>query len=1018
MTVSGLLLSRRRLVLTVALLLSAVGWVSWTTMPRQEDPDYPGRWGQLIVVFPGAEATEVERLVVEPLEEQLAEVDEIAHVELTARAGVAIGSIELNDTIYDTEPAFDQVRDALARAQQEMPDAVWPADFDTRLVSTESVLLALTGPQDPGDLVRAAHQLESRLQTIPSVSRINITADPGQQVTIELDGALAASSGLTPLALAAQLEPRNVVLPGGTVNSGGRSVVIRPQSQFRSLAEIAQTPIALPSGAAVPLSQLATVAMGPTEPAGVRMRHGGQPAIAVGVVPRSGVDVVAFGEDVQRVIDDTRGELGPVQIHEVAFQPVHVEQRLASLSLSLLLGIVIVAGVLLATMGPRLGLTVAAVVPLVALSALGIFGLAGGTLHQISIAALVLSLGLLVDNAIVVAESIQRRIDVGEDRVAAAAGAVRELAVPLATATGTTMAAFVPMLLAKGVTADFTRSLPIVIMLTLSVSYLFAITVTPTLSAMVLRRRGSGGESSWARLARRFAGYTVRRPWRLLAMVAVLVVLALGAAGGVRQQFFPATDRAIVIVDLELPEGTHLDLTDAAAAQLAQVLEADPDVVSVTSFIGRGTPSFYYNLLGMPNRPHVAQLVVRTVDKGAVERVCRDVRRQAGSIRPQPSVVARGLEQGPPVAAPVEIRVSGESHEELLAAAEQIAMMLRQVEGAVDVHHNLGSGSPTVRWEVHDASAARYGISRRDVALALLEQTRGLEIGQLRSGDDPVPIVIRSPLGEDTSLPALAALRVQGQGGVTVPLEQLATQTVEWRPAAIAHRDGARTASVTAQLQGGATFSDVLDQLEPRLAAAALPAGVRVEYGGAAEGSGDANSSMTRALPVGLLLLLFFLLAEFNSFRRVAIILTTVPLAAVGVIPGLLISDQPFGFMSFLGVIALVGIVVNNAIVLIDLIDRLRRDGLALEAALVEAVTRRARPILLTTMTTIAGLIPLATSASTLWPPLATAMISGLLSSTVLTLVVVPALYRLAFTRPPHFAPNGSQLPAPAVSEG
>ena len=808
------------------------------------------------------------------------------------------------------------------------------------------------------------------------------------------------------------------MLPGGSVQGGGRSVVIRPQSQFRSYEEIAATPITLPSGAAVPLKELADVTMGPVEPAGVRMRHRGQPAVAVGVVPRDGVDVVKFGAAVRETIERSRAAVAPVQIHEIAYQPKHVEQRLASLSLSLLLGIVIVAGVLLATMGPRLGLTVAAVVPLVALSGLGLFGLGGGTLHQISIAALVLSLGLLVDNAIVVAESIQRRIDGGEERLAAAAAAVRELAIPLATATGTTMAAFVPMLLAKGVTADFTRSLPIVIMITLSVSYLFAITVTPTLSAMLLRRRRDDGESLWARWARRGATYTVQRPWRLLAAVAVLVAVALGAAGGIRQQFFPATDRALVIVDLELPEGTHLDQTDSAAKQLEAALQGHPDVVSVTSFIGRGTPAFYYNLIGMPNRPHMAQLVVRTRDMGAVEAVCEEVRQQAVTIRPQPSVVARGLEQGPPVVAPVEIRLYSESPEDLLAATEALSGELRQVDGAVDVRHSLGTGAPTVRWEIHDASAARFGISREDVALALLEQTQGLEIGQLRAGDDPVPIVVRSPQGQATSQPELAALHVQGQRGVTVPLEQVATEAVEWRPAAIAHRDGSRTASVTAQLRGDATFSEVLDGLEPRLAMVSLPASVRLEYGGAAEGSGDANSSMTRALPVGGLLLLFFLLAEFNSFRRVAIILTTVPLAAVGVIPGLLINDQPFGFMSFLGVIALVGIVVNNAIVLIDLIDRLRREGRTLEDALVEGVTRRARPILLTTMTTIAGLIPLAASASTLWPPLATAMISGLLASTVLTLVVVPALYQLSFTPSPHLPRLGSQQPDPAVSEG
>lgn len=998
MSALQLLLSRRRLVLTLATVLSVVGLVAWLEMPRQEDPDWPARWGQLVVVFPGAEAQDVERLVVKPIEERLAEVDEVRHLDLVARSGAAVGFIELRESVRDVDPAWDQVRLALGDAGAEMPDAVAGWTLDQRADETQSVLVAVHGA-DPLTLSDAAATLHDRLGAIPNVARVVVTADPGEQVTIEFDQAQARSTGLDAMVVAAQLAPRNVVLPGGTIRAGKRQLVLRPKTEFGSVDEIAATPIMLPSGAAVPLNEIATVRLGPVEPAQVTMRHDGQPAVAVGVVPRPGVDVVEFGEQVRQVLDASAAELAPVVISQVVYQPEHVERRLGSLGWSLVLGILIVAVVLVMAMGPRLGLTVAAVVPLVALSSLGIYAMAGGTLHQISIAALVLSLGMLVDNAIVVAESIQRRMDDGNPRLDAALGAVRELALPLATATGTTMAAFVPMLLARGVTADFTRSLPVVIMLTLGISYLFAISVTPALGLLTLRA-GQSEDTPWLdHFAGRLGRWTMRRPWIVVAGAAALVAISLAGATRVRQQFFPASDRSLVIVDLELPEGTHLDDTDDAAGQLERALLVRPDVVSVTTFVGRGAPKFYYNLIGTSHQPHVAQMVVRTVDRDAVDDVCMAARREALAVRPLPRVVAARIEQGPPVGAPVQVRLMGSSLEDLDRSAELVTTQLRQVEGTADVRHDLGTGVPTLRWSIHDEAAARQRIDREDVARALLQQSRGLTVGQLRAGDEPVPIVIRSTAGEATSPDALGTVLVRGGTSPPVPLDQLATRSVAWRPAAISRHDGSRMVTVSAQLTGDATFSDVLGEFDPRMATLALPDGIRWEYGGEAEGSGEANSSMLKALPLGLILLLFFLLAEFNSYRRVGIVLATIPLAASGVVPGLLLGGQPFGFMSMLGVIALVGIVVNNAIVLVDRIDRQRADGDDLDDALVHAVTLRARPILLTTATTVAGLIPLALSASPLWPPLAWAMISGLLASTALTLVVVPALYRLLFFR-------------------
>jgi len=686
-------------------------------------------------------------------------------------------------------------------------------------------------------------------------------------------------------------------------------------------------------------------------------------------------------------------------VREIIYQPARVEARLDNLSRSLVLGMLVVAGVLVLAMGLRLGFVVASVVPLVALSALAIYAMGGGILHQMSIAALVIALGMLVDNAVVVAEGVQWRIDRGEPRAEAAVGAVRELAVPLAGATLTTIAAFLPMWMATGATADFTRAIPVVIILTLTLSYLFALLVTPALSRSVLRPRAANPRRG--RMARFLGHLAVERPGRVLLAALLIVGLSVFGAGFMRQQFFPNSDREQLVVELKLPEGTHLETTDALASAVERTLLERAEVTGVATFVGRGTPKFYYNLPNIPWSPHMAQMVVETTGIDQLDPLMVWLRRYAEEALPQVELVARKLEQGPPVVAPVELRLYGQDLGALHAAAEQVLAEVRATPGSEDVRHTLSVGTPVLELAIDDAAASRRGLARADVATALYGRTRGLPAGVYRGedriGDDLVPVLVRSSAGEYLPLGDLPQINVAAPGGEPVPLAQVATTELEWRPAKIFHRQRQRVAQVLSELAPGATYSDVLRDLEPRLAQLTLPPGVRLEVGGAAESSGQANSAMLGALPIGVLLLLGVLMAEFRSFRRVGIILSTVPLAAAGVVPGLLLSGEPFGFMSLLGVVALVGVVVNNAIVLLEVVEARRAEGAEVSQALRDAVERRLRPILLATATTVAGLLPLAFSGSTMWPPMAWALISGLLASTFLTLLVVPALYRLLF---------------------
>jgi multidrug efflux pump subunit AcrB len=479
-----------------------------------------------------------------------------------------------------------------------------------------------------------------------------------------------------------------------------------------------------------------------------------------------------------------------------------------------------------------------------------------------------------------------------------------------------------------------------------------------------------------------------------LVTAGVLVVVAILGARYVDRDFFPDTARNEMVVNLNFAEGTHISTTSNAAMLMADAMLQLEEVTDVYAWAGFSGPTFYYNLSENPRSPHIARLAGIARGVGDLPAIFDWVRHYAHAKLPDVEVVPQRLGQGPPVQAPIEIRLFGDDFDLLRLASEQVMDLVRDTRGTTDVRETLGTGTPTLVFEIGDASAARYGLDREDVADALLGRTLGIRIGDYRAGLDPVPIVLRSPEGERFDTDHLDTAYVFTPTGDSVPLAQLVNQSLLWQPSAIQHRDLQRVAIVLAELEQGYPFGNVTDELARKLAQVDLPAGISLEFGGKKESSGDANAALFSAMPVGIVLLLVFLLLEFNSFRRLAMVLVTVPLAATGVVPGLLLTDNPFGFTALLGVIALAGIVVNNAIVLIDVLDANLRAGRPLGEAIADAVARRTRPILLTTVTTVAGLAPLTFTDSTLWPPLAWSIISGLLASTVLTLLVVPAMCR------------------------
>ncbi|MGM0702282.1 MAG: efflux RND transporter permease subunit [Pseudomonadota bacterium] len=995
---SWLLASLRyqRLSLSIAMLLALLGLAAWVAMDRQEDPFFPYRFGQVLVPYPGAEPEQVERLVLNPLEEELAQVEDVNDIIGTARLGVAHITLEMHEHVYDTDAAWERVRIAVERASREFPDGVGEAEISDRDSDAHGIVLAVTGSDDLLDLREAAKRLRRDLFRLKEVARIDLLADPGQQVVIGWDDTLAELTGLDARSLGDQLAARNLTAPGGSLTLGGRSLVLDPRSEFGSLEELAATPIRTVYGDQVPLGELADVSLTAQQPATERMWHDGRPAVALGLVlSNDRVNAVRFGKRLRALVEELRPAYAPLTIEETFYQPRWVERRLAELGFSLLLGIGILGALLFLAMGLRLGLAVMMIVPLVTFSSLALYAMGGGVLHQIAVAGMVIALGMLVDNAIVMVENIQWHRDQGRTAIQAVTRSVRELATPLLAATGTTLAAFVPLLLSSGNTADFTRAIPIMVMLTLAVSYLYAVFVTPVFAAGLLKPRLRARRERLRAMGGSIGRLAVRWPAWVLAAAGVLLAGAVAMMPLLDQDFFPDTDRNQLVVDLNFPEGTHLDVTAFQAEVLATALAERPAVQAVHRFVGFSGPRFYYNLVEQPRQSHLARLVVEAEGADDLAGLVAWVRAVAPQRLPEAEVVARRLGQGPPVEAPVEIRVYAGDRAALADAAGRILGVVREAEGARDARHRLGEGLATLQVETDDARAAEYGLSRRDVAMALAGASRGVEVSTWRAGRDPAPLLVRAPEGERFSIDGLEGLRLTAADGRSLPLGEIASLELAWRPAVIQHRGLRRMTPVLAEVADGWTYGGVLDEILPRLETLDLPRGVGYTVGGAAESAGDANTALFQTLPIGGLLLVVFLLAQFNSFRQLGIVLASVPLALIGVVPGLWLAGQPFGFTAILGVVALVGIVVNNAIVLIDLMNANRRQGLAVGEAVVSAVARRTRPVLLTTATTVVGLVPLTLTQSTLWPPMAWAIISGLVASTLLTLLVIPALYRL-----------------------
>ncbi|MEO1074520.1 MAG: efflux RND transporter permease subunit [Bacteroidota bacterium] len=1020
-----------RVVTAVALVILLVsGYQAYLALPRAEDPGFTIRVATVITTFPGASPARVEALVTDKLEARIQEIPEVDNITSQSRTNVSIIQVAFKDDVRELQPLFDRLRRKVESAQPDLPDGVVP-EVDDEFGDVFGTLLTLTAEGfSYRELEDMADQARRELLRIEDVAKVEILGAQPEHVFVEYDNARLAEVGLSTSQLQSILQTSNIVIPGGAVETDVERIALEPSGAYETVEAIRRTVVTLPgTGQVVFLGDLAEVERGYANPRTEAIRATGEQGLVLAISMRQGGDIIGLGDEVLATLRrlESRFPIG-VAFGLLSFQPEVVERAVGDFTSSVVQAVVIVMLAMLLFLGLRTGLVVASLIPMAMVATTMMMGVFEIGIDQISLAALIIALGLLVDNAIVMSEATLVGMEQGRTARDAALSAAQELRIPLLVSSLTTAAAFLPIYLAESNVGEYTAPLAEVITITLLASWLLAITMIPLLCLLFLRAKRRPGpalehagskdarsegpefDSPFYRRYRGVLARLLRRPFWTVVGAYGLLVLALWGLGFVDQSFFPEKREVLFTGELNLPYGTSFERTEAIVMDLEAFMDAElraegdaEGLANWAFFVGTGAPRFNLGYKPEQGRTNYAALIANTTSYEVQASIIERLRSHIEATYPSVDATIRRLSSGPATANPVEVRLYGDDADALFGIVDQVKARLAAIDGTAGISDDWGAFTKKLRVEIDEPRARRAGVSNQDIAVSLQTALSGIEATQFREGDAILPVTLRSAPSDRDGIGSLDAVNVYAQAtGRNVPLGQVANIELAFEPSQVLRRDRLLAVTVRSGLDdaAGVTAFDVADELVPWLDAqqGTWPLGYSYELGGDIEGSSDANASIQEKLPIAALVIVLLLVWQFNSVRKPAIILLTIPLSMVGVVFGLLVTGKSFGFMALLGVIALAGIVINNAIVLLDRIQiEIDEHGHPPARAIVESAQRRLRPILLTTATTAGGLLPLWLGGGPLFESMAVAILFGLLFATVLTLGVVPALYALLF---------------------
>ncbi|EIZ79876.1 cobalt/zinc/cadmium resistance heavy metal efflux pump protein CzcA [Novosphingobium sp. Rr 2-17] len=984
-------------------ILFAAGAAQFMTLGRDEDPGFTLKEMIVAGTWPGASPAQMQAQVANPIERTLRAIDHLDFLETYCVEGGCVTRVSLQDSAPKDRVAgiWQQVRKRLKDIEPTLPQgAAVSADEDNAYVY--GYVFTLTGA-DNARLVRLAEQARDTMLRLPGVAKAQITGEIPRKLFVDIDPRRLAAMGITPDQLARVLGQRTLIAPAGISERSVR-VPVRVGDTLDGVSAVEETRLASASGA-VRVADIATVSRGYADPPDGLVRHAGRPAVTLALAMAPGADGLALGKQLRDAAADIRQQLpAGVTLTQVEDQSQNIREAVNTFLIKFFCALAVVLIVAFVTLGWRTGIVVALSVPLTLAIVALFMGASGIGLERISLGALILSLGLLVDDAIISVEAMVVQLEKGASRADAAAFAWTHTAFPMLTGTLLTVIGFLPVGFAESTTSEYAGGIFWVTGSALIVSWFVAVVFTPYLGVRLLPEVASGhaGNAMYdTPIYRRLAAIIA---WciehgRLVIWVTLGLLLASGAGMLlVRQQFFPLSDRPEVIVDLSLKPGTSITATSAAVSRMEHALAGNPDIRHLDSYVGQGAPRFYlpYGPL-LPNSA-TATLVLVATDLDARERLITRLTNPA--ILPEAKIHVHRLSLGPSAGFPIQYRVIGPDPSRLRMIADRLTGILRATRGTTAVQVNWGAQTPVARFDLDADRVARLGLDRGQIADAMNTVLSGQSAGEVLQDTKRIGIVVRGQAADRSDLGRLPDMAVPTPNG-PVPLSQIGHMTIATEDPIVWTRNGERVVTVEADTFGDIQPADILTDASPRVAAlvAALPAGYRIEVGGDEELSAKANNAIYKLLPITLAAMLLLLMVQLQSLGRTLLVLATAPLGLIGAVAALLVTGQPFGFVALLGLIALAGMIMRNAIILVDQVQSDFGDGAEgdLRGAIITATVARSRPVVLTALAAVLAFIPLCFNI--FWGPMAIVMIGGLIGATLLTLLALPALYALAFDR-------------------
>jgi multidrug efflux pump subunit AcrB len=1008
---SALAVRERAVTLFLIVAISLAGLFAFLNLGRAEDPSFTIKAMTIVTTWPGATAQEMQDQVAEPLEKRMQELKWYDRAETFTRPGLAFTTVTLKDRTPPAEvpDEFYQARKKLADEAPKLPRGVQGPFVNDEYGDVTFALYALKAKGEPQRLlVREAETIRQRLLHVAGVKKVNIIGERPERIFIEFSYARLATLGVAARDIFAALAAQNAITPAGSIDTSGPQVQVRLDGGFDDLRKIADTPI-VAGGRTVKLSDIATVRRGYEDPATFLIRNQGEPTLVLGVVMKERYNGLQLGKDLEKEAAMIGADMPlGLSLTKITDQSVNIEEAYDEFMLKFFVALVVVIAVSLISLGWRVGIVVALAVPLTLAGVFVIMLATGRDFDRITLGALILSLGLLVDDAIIIIETMVVKMEEGRDRIAAATYAWGHTAAPMLAGTLVTTIGLMPVGFAKSSAGEYAGNIFWVVGFALITSWFVAVIFTPYLGVKLLPaiEPVAGGhkaiyDTPRYRQLRDLIGWTVANK-KLVALSTVAAFLvAVFAMGLVKQQFFPISDRPEVLVEVQMPEGTSIAATSAATAKVEAWLRKQPEAKIVTAYIGQGAPRFFLAISPELPDPSFAKIVVLTADPKAREALKHRVREVAAQgFVPEARIRATQIVFGPYSPFPVAFRVMGPDQDKVRAIAERVRTTMLANSSMRQVNTDWGERVPTVHFVLDQDRLRAIGLSSHDASEQLQFLLTGVPVTQVREDIRSVEVVARAAGAAGADPARLDPARLHdftlvGAAGQRVPLDQIGKAEVRMEDPILRRRDRYTTITVRGDIGEEFQPPDVSVQLIKQLApiTASLPAGYKIETSAALEEAGKANAALAAVFPLMIILMMVVIIFQVRSLSAMAMVLLTAPLALVGVVPTLLIFHQPFGFNAILGLIGLAGIIMRNTLILVGQIHQNEKDGLDPFHAVVEATVQRARPVILTALAAVLAFIPL--TFSVFWGSLAFTLIGGTIGGTALTLVFLPALYAI-----------------------